>query len=205
MVTNFEGMAGNLAPTHVAINGCCSDANLIERIAAGNKLAIRALYGRHNTRVFRFALQMLRNEFAAEDIVSEVFLEVWRKADSFESRSQVSTWLLAIAHHKAVELIRRRSTEQLDEKVAAKIEDPSDNPETATPKKEIGSIIGKCLTQLSPEHREIIDLVYYHGKSVDEVVAIIGITRNTVKTRMFYARKRLAGLLRLQGITTAVA
>jgi RNA polymerase sigma-70 factor (ECF subfamily) len=75
----------------------------------------------------------------------------------------------------------------------------------ATRKEQARSITCKCLTQLSPAHREIIDLVYYHGKSVEDVARIVRIPVNTVKTRMFYARKHLAELLCRHGITTAMA
>jgi RNA polymerase sigma-70 factor (ECF subfamily) len=89
-------------------------------------------------------------------------------------------------------LLRHRSADQLDEDKAACIPDPADTPEMATQKEQARSITFKCLTQLSPAHREIIDLVYYHGKSVKEVAAITGLPAGTVKTRMFYARKKLA-------------
>jgi RNA polymerase sigma-70 factor (ECF subfamily) len=210
MIINFEHRAGNSALTHIAINKrrcetkTRSDADLIKRIAAGDKFSMRALYGRHNLRVFHFALRILSNESAAEDVVSEVFFDVWRKPDSFDGRSRVSTWLLAIARQKAIEAIRLRPTELLDGESAGKINDPSENSVTATQKKQTSSIIRKCLTQLSPAHREIIDLVYYQGKTIDEVVTIIGIARDTVKTRMFYARRQLADLLRLQSITKVV-
>ena len=105
----------------------------------------------------------------AEDLVSEVFLDVWRQADAFEAKCQVSTWLLAIARYKALSALRRRSDEQLDDVMAATIEDPSDNPETIVYNKDRSTLVQKCLTQLSPAHREVIDLVYYHEKSVDEV------------------------------------
>jgi RNA polymerase sigma-70 factor (ECF subfamily) len=129
-----------------------------------------------------------------------MFLDVWRQAGRFEGRSAVSTWLLAIARFKALSALRRRPDEELDEEKAAGIEDPSDSPETALEKKDKSAIIRKCLTGLSAEHREIIDLVYYHEKSVEEVALIVGIPENTVKTRMFYARKRLAELLKAEGI-----
>jgi RNA polymerase sigma-70 factor (ECF subfamily) len=88
----------------------------------------------------------------------------------------------------------------LDEETAEAIEDTSDTPETALEKKDKSAVIRKCLVHLSAEHREIIDLVYYHEKSVEEVAEIVGIPENTVKTRMFYARKRLADLLKAAGI-----
>jgi RNA polymerase sigma-70 factor (ECF subfamily) len=129
-----------------------------------------------------------------------VFLDVWRQAGRFEGRSAVSTWMLAIARFKALSALRRRPDEELDEETASAIEDPTDDPGTTLEKKDKGAMIRKCLVGLSADHREIIDLVYYHEKSVEEVAQIVGIPENTVKTRMFYARKRLAELLKAAGI-----
>src|SRR6266568_614271 len=139
-----------------------SDEVLIGRIANGDRLAMQVLYVRHHVRVFRFVVRLVRDETKAEDLISEVFLDVWRQAGRFEG--------------------------------------PSDDPGAALEKKDKSAMIRKCLTGLSAEHREIIDLVYYHEKSVEEVAEIVGIPQNTVKTRMFYARKRLAELLKAAGI-----
>jgi RNA polymerase sigma-70 factor (ECF subfamily) len=145
-------------------------------------------------------LRLVRNEAAAEDLISEVFLDVWRQAGKFEGRSAVSTWLLAIARFKALSVLRRKPEQELDEEMAEAIEDNSDTPDITLQKKDKGEAIRKCLGGLSVEHREIIDLVYYHEKSVEEVAGIVGIPEATVKTRMFYARKKLAELLKAQGI-----
>jgi RNA polymerase sigma-70 factor, ECF subfamily len=177
-----------------------SDDVLIGRIATGDRLAMQVLFARHHVRIYRFVLRLVRDESVAEDLISEVFLDVWRQAGRFEGRSQVSTWLLAIARFKALSALRRRPDEELDEEAAEAIEDPSDDPEVALDKKDKSAAIRKCLEKLSAEHREIIDLVYYHEKSVEEVAQIVGIPENTVKTRMFYARKRLAELLKAAGI-----
>ncbi len=182
-----------------------SDVNLIEAIAAGDTAAMQVLFARHNVQVYRFALRRLGNEAVAEDVVSDVSIDVWRQAGKFEGRSQVSTWLLAIARHKAIAIARRSSMTSLDDDAWDSIEDAADNPEAALQKRQQGSVLFDCFTNLSPAHREIIDLVYYHQKSIDEVAAIIRVPRNTVKTRMFYARQKLAQLLDAQGITTAVA
>jgi RNA polymerase sigma-70 factor, ECF subfamily len=180
-----------------------SDDALIKSLAQGDKHAIQLLFARHNVRVFRFALRFVRNESVAEDVMSEVFLEAWRQAGKFEGRSQVSTWLLAIARHKAIAVLRRGSEAQLDGDVATTIEDPSDDPEATIEKTDRSTILRECLSQLTPTHREIIDLVYYHEKSVGEVAQIIGIPESTVKTRMFYARNRIATLLEKAGIDRA--
>jgi RNA polymerase sigma-70 factor (ECF subfamily) len=177
-----------------------SDELLIKRIAGGDRLAMQVLYARHHVRVYRFALRLVRNESTAEDLISEVFLDVWRQAARFEGRSAVTTWLLAITRFKALSALRRRPEEELDEETVGAIEDPSDDPGRALEKKDKSLALRKCLTALSPEHREIIDLVYYHEKSVEEVAQIVGIPENTVKTRMFYARKKLAEQLKAAGI-----
>jgi RNA polymerase sigma-70 factor (ECF subfamily) len=177
-----------------------SDEVLIGRIANGDRLAMQVLFARHHVRVYRFVVRLVRNDSTAEDLISEVFLDVWRQAGRFEGRSAVTTWLLSIARFKALSALRRRPDEELDEETAGAIEDQSDDPEVALEKKDKSAIIRKCLTGLSAEHREIIDLVYYHEKSVEEVAEIVGIPENTVKTRMFYARKKLAELLKAAGI-----
>jgi RNA polymerase sigma-70 factor (ECF subfamily) len=157
------------------------------------------LYARHNVRVHRFVLRIIGNATIAEDIVSEVFLDVWRHADRFEERSRVSTWLLAIARNKSLSIARQRSIEPLDEQLSAVIEDPADDPETAVDKKDRGAVIRKCLSELPTAQREVIDLVYYHQKSVAEVAQIVGVPESTVKTRMFYARRRMGEILQAAG------
>jgi len=177
-----------------------SDEALISRIAAGDRLAMQVLYARHHVRVYRFVLRIVGNPSVAEDLISEVFLDVWRQAGKFEARSAASTWMLAIARFKALSAMRRKPEEELDEDMAGAIEDPSDDPEVVAQKKDKSEILRKCLTALSPDHREIIDLVYYHEKSVEEVASIVGIPEATVKTRMFYARKKLSELLKAAGV-----
>jgi RNA polymerase sigma-70 factor (ECF subfamily) len=177
-----------------------SDEALISRIASGDRLAMQVLYARHHVRVYRFVLRMVGNSTTAEDLISEVFLDVWRQAAKFEARSAASTWLMAIARFKALSVLRRKPEEELDEETAEAIEDLTDDPETTVQKKDKGEILRKCLTGLSPDHREIIDLVYYHEKSVEEVAEMVGIPEATVKTRMFYARKKLSELLKAAGV-----
>jgi RNA polymerase sigma-70 factor (ECF subfamily) len=177
-----------------------SDEVLIGRIANGDRLAMQVLYARHHVRVFRFVIRIVRDESTAEDLISDVFLDVWRQAGRFQGRSSVSTWMLAMARFKALSALRRRPDEEFDEDSTVGIEDGSDDPHTSLEKKDKSALIKRCLAGLSAQHREIIDLVYYHDKSVEEVAAIVGIPENTVKTRMFYARKRLSELLKAEGI-----
>jgi RNA polymerase sigma-70 factor (ECF subfamily) len=177
-----------------------SDESLIRRIADGDRLAMQVLYARHHVRVFRFVLRLVRNEATAEDLISEVFLDVWRQAGKFEGRSAATTWILAIARFKALSVLRRRQEQELDDAAAEAIPDQSDDPEIAVAKKDKGEALRQCLQGLSTEHREVVDLVYYHELSVEVVAVIVGIPEATVKTRMFYARKKLSELLKAQGI-----
>ncbi len=172
-----------------------SDETLIALIANGDKDAVRVLFARHNLRVFRFLLRIVGDEATAEDLVNEVFLEVWCNASRFEARSQASTWILAIARYKALASLRRRSYDELDNETCARIEDPADDPEVTVQKIERSALLQECLKQLSVAHREVVDLIYYHEQSIHQVSQIVSAPESTVKTRMFYARKRIAELM----------
>lgn len=176
------------------------DTELIKRIAAGDRTAIQTLFARHNLALFRFLNRMLRNQAVAEELVNETFIEIWRNAGKFEGRSRVSSWMFGIARNKALSVMRKRSDSPLDDSVASQIEDEADTPEITALKKSKAEAIKYCLQKLSTDHREVVDLVYYHEKSINEVSEIVGIPANTVKTRMFHARKQLSELMKSAGI-----
>lgn len=179
-----------------------TDAELIERIAAADTQAMRALTARYNARVFRYVLRMVNDRTLAEDLVSETFFEVWQHANRFEQRAKVLTWILAIARHKAMGALRhRRVHEDLDE--VHDVADPAENAEALWDKADRAKVIRHCLAKLSESHREVLDLAYYHEQPIESVARIIGVPLNTVKTRMFYARSHLAGLLAEAGIDRA--
>ena len=180
-----------------------SDERLVERVAAGHRLAMEVLYARHHLRIYRFVLRLVDDAPTAEDLTSDIFLDVWKQADRVEGRSQVSTWMLAIARYKAMSALRRQANDPLDGEIASEVPESADNPEVIVHKHHESAVLRQCLTQLSPAHREVIDLVYYHEKSVAEVAEITGVPPNTVKTRMFHARKRIADLLDARGFDAA--
>jgi RNA polymerase sigma-70 factor (ECF subfamily) len=183
-----------LAPVVIA-GKTSSDEMLVQRIAAGDKLAMQVLFARHRTSIYRWLLRFVGNETVAEDLLSDVFFDVWQQAGRFEGRSAVSTWLLSIARFKALSARRRLTHAELNEVIEATVADSADNAEIVLEKKRQGEMLRDALTKLSAEHREIIDLVYYHEMSVDDAADILSIPRATVKTRMFYARKKLAELV----------
>jgi RNA polymerase sigma-70 factor (ECF subfamily) len=178
---------------------------LLQSIADGGRSAMHILYARHHVRVYRFILRIVRDVTMAEDLASQVFLDVWRTARQFEGRSQVSTWLLSIARFKALTALRQRRHEDIDQDDMLEIADEADTPEASLDRSTTSAILRACVARLSPAHREIINLVYYHEKSVEQVGIIIGIPQSTVKTRMFYARRQLADMLRGAGVDRLAA
>jgi RNA polymerase sigma-70 factor (ECF subfamily) len=189
--------AHEVRTTQPALGRC--DTALLKAVAGGDRGAMQVLYARHHVRAYRFLLRLTKDESIAEELVSEVFLAVWRNAVSFSGQSEPSTWILAIARHKAFSALKRRPPERLTDEIINTIVDPADGAQAIIERDDRSAAIQACLTRLSPDHREVIDLVYYHDKPIEEVAEITGAPKNTVKTRMFYARKSLAKLLKMTG------
>jgi RNA polymerase sigma-70 factor (ECF subfamily) len=176
-------------------DACVADDALVQAIGTGDRWAMRVLFDRHNNRVFRFILRMVRDRAVAEDLLNDVFLDVWLRADLFAGRSSVSTWLLGIARYKALTALAARRPQQLDDEAALDIVDPAPDPERELAGKQRVRLLRGAIDSLAAQHREIIDLVYDQGKSIAEIAELLRIPANTVKTRMFYARQRLAALV----------
>jgi RNA polymerase sigma-70 factor (ECF subfamily) len=174
---------------------------LLKAIAAGDAKALERLFARAQTRVFRFLMRMVKNQAIAEELLNEVFLSVWQNAHRYEGRSEPLTWMLSIAHNKAISAMRKK-TEMLGiaEESARVLAAEDDAPDIAAQKLDKRTKIRACIAELSPDHRTILDLVYYQEQSVAEAAEILGIPEATVKTRMFYARKKLSELLLARGI-----
>src|SRR5712671_382542 len=140
MILTQTGTA-TVLPRQTAADNTSSDETLITRIAGGDELAMRTLFARHQVRLYRFLVRIVRDETLAEDLLSDVFLDVWRQAASFEARSSVSTWLLAMGRYKALSALRRRRDVELDDKIATTLVDPADSPETALQKKNNSEVL----------------------------------------------------------------
>ncbi len=177
-----------------------SDEDLITAVARRDPVAMHMLYLRHHVRIFRFARRLVRSREAAEDVVSQVFLDVWRSADAFEHRSRVSTWLLSIARFKAFAYARKVRNERIDDVELPEFVDDAHSPETAASQTQASSMLRSCIDKLPAAQRVVIDLVYYHERTVAEAAEVLGIPCGTVKTRMFHARRQLAALLHDAGI-----
>ena len=177
-----------------------ADDQLIARVAEADSVALETLYMRHQSRIFGFIARIVRNEGVAEELTNEVFVDVWKHAGGYEGRSAATTWLLTIAHNRAVSALRKRREEPWDDEKAAALPDEADNSEVAVQKADKSRLLRRCIDALAPDHREIVDLVYYHELSIAEASAVLGIPEGTVKTRLFNARKRLSELLKKVGV-----
>jgi RNA polymerase sigma-70 factor (ECF subfamily) len=193
----------NAAAHDILASSGASDAVLLRCIANGDKTALKILYLRHRERIYRFVVRLSSSDSIADEAVNEVFLAVWRNAGKFKGESQVATWLLSIARFKAFTESRRRSEVPLDERSAALIEDPTDGPATFVEKRQRSDILQRCLGKLTPIHRDVINLIYYQGKKIEEVARSTGTPAATIKTRLHYARIRLAELLSEAGVDRA--
>jgi RNA polymerase sigma-70 factor (ECF subfamily) len=179
------------------------DRELIHRVAAKDRQAFETLYHRYGRRIFGYLWRQLRRREVAEEVLDDVMLVVWQSAGRFKEGSRLSTWLFGIAHKKALHAFRRlarsspedtRALEESPEPAAA------DDPIQGVERRELREALGRALEGLSPEQRTVVELTFYEHRSYQEIAEITGARVNTVKTRMFHARRRLAPLLgRLHG------
>src|SRR3954451_22983039 len=131
-----------------ATAGYSSDEMLVERIAAGDKLAMQVLFARHRTPVYRWLFRFVGNETVAEDLLGDVFFDVWQQAGRFEGRSAVTTWLLSIARFKALSARRRRTDAPLDETIETTVADSADNAEIVLEQKHQAEVLRNALNKL---------------------------------------------------------
>ena len=179
-----------------------SDDVLMELISKGDQQAFGQLYLRYQPRLVKYCARVLRDDIAqAADLVDEAMFDVWRSAENFAGKSKVSTWIYSIARNKMVSWLRKTSEMTLeDESLLDAMIDPAASPHEELALDDMKQQLLRQMDQLTEEHREVIRLTYFEDKSVKEVANILDISENTVKTRMFYARKRLAQLLEKAGI-----
>jgi RNA polymerase sigma factor (sigma-70 family) len=172
------------------------DLVLIGRVVGRDRQAFHTLYHRYASVVYRYLWKLIRQREIVEEALNDVMMVVWEKASRFNRTSRLSTWILGIAHNKALKA-RARST-RFDDPREVKHEpagvEPS-GPEDVVAHRELASSVARALDSLSPEQREAVELTYYYGLSYEEIAKIVGCPVNTVKTRMLYARRRLALLL----------
>ena len=176
------------------------DRDLIRRVADKDRGAFEALYQRYGPRLQRYLSKLIQRPDVAEEALDDVMLVVWQNAARFNDTSRVSTWILGIAHHKALKARARMSGRPPETAVPDNHAAPDEGPEDATVRGELGRLLSRGLDALPAEQRAVVELTFYEERSYQEIAEITRAPVNTVKTRMFHARKRLAPLLGALGI-----
>src|SRR5258708_15533612 len=184
-----------------------AELGLLHRIAEKDREAFEELYTLYYRRIFSYLFKLTRRAEMVEEVLNDVMLVIWKNAASFDGRSRPSTWIFGIAYHKAMKaLAQRRLPERSGEKREREPAEPVelDEPESLLVRRELATTLGRALLAISAEQRAVVELTYYHGLSYQEVSEVVGCPVNTVKTRMFHARRRLRDLLPDMGVSSHV-
>lgn len=184
-----------------------TDSDLMKACSPNNDEAFAVLYQRYERRIFQYLMTMMNDGALAEETLVEVMLAIWKGLHTFQGQSKVSTWILGIARHKAVDALRKltslqRSGMPLEDIIESAASD--ENPMEDSQQKRLAAITNRALTTLTVEHREILHMAFYEELSYPEIAALLGIPVNTVKTRVYYAKQQLKKCLQRQGLTEQI-
>lgn len=174
-----------------------TDEQLLAALGRQELDALDQLYERYHRLALGLAVRMLSDQQAGEDVVQEVFLALWRRAERYQSdRGTVKTWLLAMVHHRAVDRLRRRASANFVSELQEDLEDRRIPPTWLQAFEQIrGEQIAAALDQLPAEQRQAIELAYFGGQSQSEIATSLGVPLGTVKGRTRLALEKLRGLL----------
>ncbi|MGR8936116.1 MAG: RNA polymerase sigma factor [Gammaproteobacteria bacterium] len=174
------------------------DAQLLCRIAERNQQAFENLYYRYHPRVARFIYRLTGQTDGLDEIVNDTLYVVWRKAASFNGSAKPSTWIFGIAYRKTLKALKAQYRQQpaFDSDLLETVEDTyRDGARSDSERLEDENWFSSAFFRLPPEQRATVELTYYHDLSYREIAALMRCSENTVKTRMFHARKKLQSLL----------
>jgi len=170
------------------------EAHLLARIAAGELKAFEALYRLYQPRLTRFLTGMLRRPQLIEEVLDDTLLVVWNRPQGYNGASKVSTWIFAIAYRKALKALRR-GDEPVEDPDADQRPSPDDGPDAALTRLQVRQALLDAMAALSFELRMVVDLCYFQDMGYREIADIMDCPVDTVKTRMFHARRRLKASL----------
>jgi len=183
------------------MSGDGRDIDLVRRLAGGDKAALEELYTAYGQRLFAFALRLTNDPEAAEDVVQDALMAAWWSAKSYRGEGRLIAWLLGIIHHAAMKSLRHPS-QPISEEMEQELAEPGPTPEESIQNKEQSRWIESGLNSLTPEHREVIELVFYQKLSLQEIAQVCDCPIGTIKSRLSYARRHLRGILARQGMDT---
>lgn len=168
-----------------------TDAELMERIAQGDRSALKALYERHQARLFNFIRVRLDDHFEAADVLQDTFIDVWRGASRYRGQSAVTTWIFGIARNKAVDRVRRASRVSLRETADETVPDDAPPADDVLQAAGDAASVRACLGKLNDVQRSAVRLAFFDDKSYPEIAEVEGVSLGTVKTRIHHAKKLL--------------
>jgi len=175
--------------------GVDSELEWIWKIAQGDRSAFEQLYHAYQKRLFGYLYRLVGKSDVAEELMNDVMVGVWKGAGRFKGNSKVSTWIFGIAHFRAISSLRRTHPDEVEIEDAGPIADTHELQENALIRESTREEVRRALAKLNRQHRAVIELTFYQEFSYPEIATILGCPVNTVKTRMFYARKELRDLL----------
>ena len=166
------------------------ELELLAKIRAGDIAAFEQLYHLYHPRLRRFLWTLTRRPALTEEVLDDTLMVIWHRPDSFHGESKLSTWLFAIAYRKAMRALRKQddAIEDLD---ADRRISPDAGPDDSSRRERVHKLLAEAISDLSPAHRAVVDLTYFHELGYREIAAILECPVDTVKTRMFHARKHL--------------
>jgi len=166
------------------------DRELLARVASGNLQAFEKLYRVYQPRLTRFLTTLLKRPQLIDEVLDDTMMVVWQTAGSFRGSSKPSTWIFAIAYRKAHKAKARWPDPVEDPQFDTRVSDEP-GPDEELQHQRLRGALMKAMDQLSPDHRAVVDLTYFHGMGYREIAEIVDCPVDTVKTRMFHARRRL--------------
>jgi RNA polymerase sigma factor (sigma-70 family) len=175
-------------------SGPHDDGRLISRICSGDKRAFEQLYRAYYPRLTRFLNNIVRRASLVEEVLNDTMMVVWTNPDRYNGKSKVSTWIFAIAYRKALKALRRQD-EPVEDKLAETRPSPEPGPEQQLGSREVQKVLLSAIGELSTDHRAVVDLTYFHEIGYREIAEIMDCPVDTVKTRMFHARRHLKNRL----------
>ncbi|HEV7715174.1 MAG TPA: sigma-70 family RNA polymerase sigma factor [Steroidobacteraceae bacterium] len=170
-----------------------SDSDLLAAVAKADMAAFEALYRLYEKRVYQYAYTFVRDRAAAEEVAVDTMTAVWHGAAGFAGQSRASTWILGIARHKALDAVRKgaRQSREVALEEAAQVADASPMPADTIATSQTGQFTRRAMAALTPDHQEILRLVFFEELPYEEIAALLAIPANTVKTRVYYAKQQL--------------
>jgi RNA polymerase sigma-70 factor (ECF subfamily) len=189
-----QGVARRGENNVTAFRASHDEARLMRRVADGERGAFEELYRLYHPRLTRFLSNMLRKPELIEEVLNDALMVVWRSPASFKGASKLSTWIFTIAYRKALRA-RSRWDEPVDDTEAQNRPSDEPGPEQHLGQRQVQKVLLIAMAGLSADHRTVIDLTYFHEMGHREIAEIMGCPVDTVKTRVFHARRHLKNAL----------